>query len=272
MKILCVGLRDYKSGKTTLALALMRLYKEKGIQVCGFKPKSGNNLWYHWKSVKDAIMKGTLYGRDAKKLYEEMELEKVQDVPVTLINPVHRLWMPNMNEISFGGLPHFILDRITIEDQQIIAINNHAECPIDKKYFQNLLSKSEIIRINNREDLQELTGLYEKADKIAETQLTKQFNTIICESYADIGLPWNDIEDIDYVFTIKPFFLEIYEGERYIQSSKVISTLSIEQKTEDIIEPIKPLREIKIPPFANNIVENLKSLLDQQIQDILKDY
>jgi predicted P-loop ATPase/GTPase len=267
MKILCAGLRDYQSGKTTLTLALLRLFKESGQSVCGFKPKSGNNLWYHWTQVKNALKEGFIYGKDAKLLYNEIS----NHISINQINPVHRLWMPTMNEMSFGGLPHFILDRITINDRQIVAFNSYVDCPVDHSYFEPLLSRSEQIKILNRTDLQNLTRLYEEADRTAERLLKKKYDILICESYADTGLPWNGISELDYVFTIEPFHLSIYEGERYLQASEVISTLSIEQKTKDIIEPLKPLKKIKIPPFADNIINNYKILVKKEFGKIFDD-
>jgi predicted P-loop ATPase/GTPase len=260
MKILCAGLRDYQSGKTTLTIALLRLFKELDQKVCGFKPKSGNNLWYHWTQIKNALKEGFLYGKDAKLIHDEMS----DQTPINLINPIHRLWMPTLNEMSFGGLPHFILDRITINNRQIVALNSYADCPVDRAYFEPLLFRSEQIKISNRADLQNLTKLYEEADRTAERLLSKKYNILICESYADTGLPWNGISELDYVFTIEPFHLSLYEGERYLQASEVVSTLCIEQKTEEIIEPLKPLKEIKIPPFADNIVNNYIILIKNE--------
>lgn len=266
MKILCTGLREFKSGKTTLTLALMRLFKQKDLKVCGFKPKSGNNIWYHWKNVKKALEEGTLYGNDAKKLYKEI----LEAISITLINPIHRLWMPNMNEVSFGGLPNFILDRITINEKQIVAVNKHAKCPVNRKYFEGLFSKSETVQISTREDLQQLTELYEKADQTADRILNKKYDIVICESYADTGLPWNGIGDLDYVFAVKPFYLYIYEGEQYLQANKIVSSLTVEQKTEDIVEPLKPLQKIDIPPFSKDIVDSLKLFLEDQLEDLIK--
>jgi len=268
MKILCAGLRDYKSGKTTLTLSLMRFFKEKDISVSGFKPKSGNNLWYHWKSIKKALEEGTLYGTDAIALHEEM----AKKIPITLINPVHRLWMPNSDEMNLGGLPNFILDRITLENEQIIAINNHIKCPVDDLYFKTLLSQSKILNIKNREDLQKLTNFYEKADKSAEKKLLKEFDIVICESYANTGLPWDSINNLDYVFVIEPFYLSIYDGERYLEASKLVSTIRIEQTTEEIVEPIKPLKYAKIPPFSENIIDEFKIFLETQLEELFHDF
>ncbi|MFO7797402.1 MAG: hypothetical protein ACQERB_11660 [Promethearchaeati archaeon] len=268
MKILVAGLRDYKSGKTTLTLSLMRFFTEKDISVCGFKPKSGNNLWYHWKNIKKALEEGTLYGTDAIALHEEME----RKVPITLINPVHRLWMPNSDKINFGGLPNFILDRLTLDNEQIIAINNHIKSPVDDKYFKKLISHSKIMDIQNREDLQKLTPLYEKADKSAEKKLLEEFDIVICESYANTGLPWDGINEIDYVFVIEPFYLRIYDGERYLEASRLVSTIRIEQTTQEIVEPIKPLKSVKIPPFSEKIIDEFKKYLEPQIQDLFYDF
>ncbi|TFF99372.1 MAG: hypothetical protein EU541_05110 [Promethearchaeota archaeon] len=265
MKILCAGLREKDSGKSTLTLSLIKYFKEHGIAVCGFKPKSGNNIWYHWKKVKEGLDKGTIYGRDAAKYYDKCN----RQIPITTINPIHRLWMPSFNDSYLEEIPNFILDRITIEETQIVALNTNVNIPIDKKYFNEIFNKSRIIKIEKRADLEQLTDLYEKADNWAIENLSKKVETIICESYANIGLPWNSISDLDYVFVIEPFKIDIYRGDRYLKASKIVSSVLIEQKTYEIIEPINPIESIKVPPFSNQVITNLKQHLDPYLDEII---
>lgn len=265
MRVLCAGLREKDSGKSTLTLSLIEYFKERNIKVCGFKPKSGNNIWYHWKRVKEGLDKGTLYGRDAAKYYNKCNGQ----IPITTINPVHRLWMPSFNNSYQESIPNFILDRITVEGKQIVALNTNVDIPIDWAHFDKLMENSEVIKIRTREDLENLTELYEEGDQWAWSFLSKEVETIVCESYTNVGLPWNSISDLDYVLVVEPFKIDIYDGERYIKASKFVSSILMEQKTCEIIEPIKPLESIKVPPFSNNIIINIKDHLKPYLDELL---
>ncbi len=264
MNILCTGLREKESGKSTLTLSLIDYFQELGKGVCGFKPKSGNNIWYHWKRVKESLEKGTLYGRDAEEYYKRCSGQ----IPITTINPVHRLWMPSFDASYLDGIPTFILDRITIKEKQTIALNTNVDYPIDRRYFNKLLNRSEVIKIRKRADLESLTSLYERADEWAMKTLSNEVETVLCESYTNVGLPWNTISDLDYVFVTEPFKIEIYSGERYLKASRVVSSLIIELKTEEIIEPIEPIETIRIPPFSEDIVTRLRNYLKPYLDDL----
>ncbi|TXT58118.1 MAG: putative p-loop ATPase/GTPase-like protein [Promethearchaeota archaeon] len=265
MKILCTGLTEKYSGKTTLSLSLINYLKERGDSVYGFKPKAGNNLWYHWEMVCKSLAEGTLYGKDVYKYYEVCE----ENIPISILNPIHRLWIPESQEAVWERLPNFLLDRVTVKKKQYILINTKCKIPIEEKYFHKLFQNSEFIKILTRKDLTKITPLYEKADNRAYSYLSNNSDHIICESYADVGLPWMELKDLDLVFVIKPFHIAIYEGERYLAASKVVSSISIEQKTEEIIEPIKPLKTIKVPPFTGNVIEKLKNHISIYLTDLL---
>jgi predicted P-loop ATPase/GTPase len=264
MRILCSGLKELRSGKTTLALGLIKYFKRRGESVCGFKPKAGNNIWYHWSTVKRALEKGTIHGRDVQKHYDASN----GIIPITTLNPIHRLWVPESQNVTWKGIPNFLLDRITLNDKQTLIINSHCKFPVEKHYFEKLLANSKQIKVTNREDLSKISELYEKADEWGLSVVSKRVDHIICESYGDIGLPWIGLNDLDYVFVVKPFKIYIYEGERYLNASKVVSTLSIEQKTEDIIEPIKPIETIAVPPFANNIIHKIAELISPNLDTL----
>jgi predicted P-loop ATPase/GTPase len=125
-------------------------------------------------------------------------------------------------------------------------------------------------KISTVKDLEALTGLYTKANDWAYSILSKKFKVIICESYSNIGMPWNNVADLDYVFVIEPFHIYVYEGERYLTSLKVISSLPFEENTEHIIEPMKLIAELSIPPFSGDIVEELKKYIESYLDDLFQ--
>lgn len=259
MKILCVGLREAEAGKTTLTLALMRYLKDHGKEVCGFKPRAGNDVWYDWTIVEKALQEGTVYGKDAKLLRDAT----TKDLPIEIISPGHRLWLPTTSRASpFGGMPFFLLDRITTKEGTTVILNDQVELPLDQDHFTNLLSKSKVQHISKRSDLREITTLYNQADTYAHSQITKKFSHIVYESYADIGLPWQGIKNIDYVFAVKPFHVSVYSGERYLRAYDVLASFPEEEKAERIIENLQATREMEIPPFSEDPVEKLRQYLN----------
>lgn len=254
MNLLCAGLRELHSGKTTLTIALIRYFKEMNMSVSGYKPRSGNNVWYHWSLIERMLREGRIYGKDAKLLLDESE----EEIDIYALNPVHRLWGPQSNEISWGNLPNFLLDRITHEDKNYIAINKKISFPIDKNHFEKLLKNSEIIPIQSTSELNELNNLYEQANEWGYQYLSTKYDHIIYESYSDIGIPFLSIPELDYIFVIEPFVISIYPGDRYLKALEYASTISIEIKTSRIIELLRPIEKIKIPPYAGNVEDKLK--------------
>ncbi|TFG07489.1 MAG: hypothetical protein EU539_04755 [Promethearchaeota archaeon] len=264
MNILCAGINDVDAGKTTLSIALLRYLKGKEHEACGFKPRSGNNLWYHWDIVKEGLKKGCPYSHDATLLKNESS----ENPSITLLNPVHRVWSPSSEELQWEQVPHFLLDRITIKDKNIIALNECLDLPIDSKYLEETLRKNEVISISSRRDLEALNNLYDQADDWAYSLLSRKFNFIVCESYCNIAVPWNGLTNLDHVFVIEPFRVRVYQGDRYLKSLQLISTLPFEEETFRVIEPLEPIQEIHIPPFSGNIAEKLKNHLSPYLDEL----
>ncbi|MBD3196556.1 MAG: hypothetical protein GF317_15980 [Candidatus Lokiarchaeota archaeon] len=265
MKILCAGLREKRSGKTTLTCALLRYFLEHNENICGFKPRSGNNLWDHWIFLEKKLKSGLLYSTDVEKYLKELN----NSIPIYLLNPVHRLWLPSTYNKNWSELPNFLMDRISLDDKQIIALNQKVKSPVNLDIFQELFKKSEILNIKSREDLNSLSEYYKKAEREAILQLDKKFENLIVESYADIGLPLEINSNFDYVFVIEPFKITIYDGERYFQSSRLVSSFRIEQKTDEIIEPIKAIKTFKIPLNNSDVIENIKVIIAPFLDKLL---
>ncbi|MHA1723262.1 MAG: hypothetical protein ACTSXH_00255 [Promethearchaeota archaeon] len=266
MKILCAGIKEFDSGKTTLCLALIKYFKERSEKICGFKPKSGNNLWYHWGTIKEGLKEGIVYSKDAKLMQQEADL----NISILLLNPIHRIWMPISNKNLWTSLlPGFVLDRIAINGKCMIALNNTIDLSLVKNHFKKLLASHEVKYVRDRKDLEELTPLYENAVKFTERELSKLFEHIIYESYSNIALPLGDINDLDYAFVIKPFRINIYDGQRYLMAHETISSISLlEEDTTSVIEVLKPLVKLKIPPYSENIADNLKNEIAPVLDDL----
>ncbi|MGV9198181.1 MAG: hypothetical protein ACOC44_10730 [Promethearchaeia archaeon] len=262
-KLLISGIAEYSAGKTTVARALIRYFNEKSQSVSGFKPRSGNNIWYHWKLIREGLDQGTIFSKDAKLLQSEMK----NKIPLTLINPVHRLWTMSSENSAWNSLPHFLMDRINFDNKQYILLNKQQDLPVKREFFETLFKKSEVIEIKSRDELQEYSSLYGNATSQAHETLCKKFENIIIESYSNIAVPLRKISDLDFVFITRPFHIDIYKGERFLQALELLSTLPIEQNTEHVIESIKPVKKIKVPPYDKKVIDHttllLKSIMDE---------
>ena len=61
--ILIIGLKDIDSGKTSLARVIISYLKDKDYKTCGFKPFSGNNIWYDFGFIARTLSEGRIYSR-----------------------------------------------------------------------------------------------------------------------------------------------------------------------------------------------------------------
>ena len=125
-KVLVVGLKGVDSGKTTLSLAFLSYMRDKGFDICGFKPMAGNNIWYDYDMICRALSNGKLYGNDTRLL----KSFSTGNIAEELINPVHRLWSEPSLIDSASGIPSFIFDRITFwsDTAQSVLIENTNNC------------------------------------------------------------------------------------------------------------------------------------------------
>ena len=118
MKVLVTGVQRVDAGKTTFAAGLVRhLHAE------GFKPRAGNDYWFDYDDYLNAVERGRLFGKDAKRLVEASGA----DEPPESINPIHRLWRPAPAGDTFLGPADrtFVLDRA---GEQYV-LNANAEVP-----------------------------------------------------------------------------------------------------------------------------------------------
>lgn len=273
--ILIVGFREKEAGKTMLAQALLQYLRENGINAYGFKPKAGNCLWYDYDTVHEALSQGRLYGKDAKLLKYASETNLLEEV----INPIHRLWVEDFVWKPLGKLPNFLVDRITLFKGNLrilLVINKRIFNEYYQTYkegFEALLSKSN--NIYEVQDVNELNKVieeyYDKAISLAYEKIKENSELIIVESYSDVALPYDKLENIKIVFGIKPWRIKIYEPDRYLEALKLLSQFSYKEiTTEQVSRLLKPKKEIRILPTLNKeIVRYLKNELKRLSRDIL---
>lgn len=283
-KFLIVGLKEEDAGKTSLALALLAYLREKGFNACGFKPRAGNSLWYDYDVVHEALSQGRLYGKDAKLLKTASASGSAAGGGVVnanlieeFINPIHRLWAepPLIDPIT--QIPYFILDRITLwlkEGVRNLVVENEA-LPVEYRCNDATVEKlrakaSSIYHVRDLDTLNKLTdGYYDLAVELVYKEMNKQYDCVVIESYSDIALPWKGIKDLNAVIGVKPGQISVYEPEKYLTAVQLsVSTYSQEELvTSRIVDLIKPIKGVKVPPFRS---EEMTRGLKEKIPELLE--
>jgi len=278
LQVLIVGLKEKDAGKTSLALALLAYLKEKGLNACGFKPRAGNSVWYDYDVVHEALSQGRLYGKDAKLLKAVSPFGSDAGAIVEeFINPFHRLWAepPLIDPIT--QIPYFILDRITLwlkEGVRNLVVVNEA-LPVEYRCNDAIVEKLSakafgIYHVRNLDMLNKLTErYYDLAVELVYQKMNKQYDCLVIESYSDIALPWKGLRDLNAVLGVKPGQISVYKPEKYLAAVQLAaSTYSQEElATSRIVELVKPIKEVRIPPFRS---EEMIQRLTEKIPMLLE--
>ncbi|MHC1636204.1 MAG: hypothetical protein ACXQTS_06280 [Candidatus Methanospirareceae archaeon] len=274
-RILIVGFKERDAGKTSLALAFLGYLKGEGFIACGFKPCAGNNVWYDYDIVEEALSQGRLYGKDAKLLTGASIGENLQE---ELINPFHRLWDERPRNEPISQIPYFIVDRITLweEEKKDIVIENNAS-PFIHGPKRRLLKKlytnaSRIYKVNNIEELNMvIEKYYDKAIRSAFTKIDYSCDFLIIESYSDVALPWSGIRELDLVIGIEPWKIHVYDADRYLKAVQLAMPTYSQREisTYTIKELVEPIRSIEIPPFKSyEVVKKLKEKIPMILEGL----
>jgi len=276
--ILIVGLKGQDAGKTTLALALLAYLREKGFNACAFKPRAGNNVWYDFDVVHDALSQGRLYGKDATSLKAASAFSATDDPLLEeCINPIHRLWMEPPRINSMSQIPGFIIDRVTLwykDGARNLVVENET-LPAMYKCSDTLLAQlranaSEIYHVRDLNTLNKLTEeYYDLAIELAYKKVVAQHDCVVIESYSDIALPWNGLNILDAVIGIKPGRISAFDPQKYLAAVQIAaSTYSQEElPTARIIELLKPLKEVNVTPCrSEKLSRGLQELLPRLMQ------
>lgn len=266
--ILISGLQEEDAGKTHLACAILSILREKGINAGGFKPKAGNSIWYDFDLLQDTLKNNRLYGKDAilLKKYSDTDLDE------EILSPVHRLWSKNPTFFTQNKIPKFIVDRITLDDRNLIVINDTISLDSEIESLIDNLKHKKVNSVEIISTLKEHNTIvhkyYDDAILTNQKKMKDEFDVIVYESYCDIALPYEGIKDLDLVFVVEPGYIYVYDGEKYILS--VDMTHHKESSTNRAIELMKPTNKIRVPPFrSNDIIDGLKdnSLLKKVLDD-----
>jgi predicted P-loop ATPase/GTPase len=241
MTLLIVGAERTDAGKTTFSTGLLAR-----TAAVGFKPRAGNDYWYHHDDYRNAVEQGGLYGKDARRL----AAASPGSLSPADINPVHRLWRPGDGNGLLGQEGReFLLDRAG--DQYVI--NGQADIPDSAREH---LPLSEAVVVDS---VRELNQVMERAHIPALTALGRSIEATdraVVESYSDVARPVRGIEP-DAVAVVEPGRARIFDGPRFVKACSVASGTEgsfhgqLEERVSSVIGLADPVATASLPALTS---------------------
>lgn len=242
MTLLVVGSERVDAGKTTFSTGLVAR-----TRAVGFKPRAGNDYWFHHDDYREALEQGSLYGKDARRL----AAASPGTLDPTDINPVHRLWQPTTEG---GGLlgqegREFLLDRTGGQ----YVCNGSVNLP---ESTRERLPLSDAVVVD---DLREFNQVMERAHVPALESLRRTIETTdraVVESYSDIARPIRGIEP-DGVAVVEPRRARIFDGARFVKACAVASGTEgsfhgqLEERVSSVIDLADPVETVSLPALTS---------------------
>lgn len=242
MNLLVAGSKRVDAGKTTFSAGLVA--KTGAV---GFKPRAGNDYWFHYEDVRHAIDQGRLFGKDARTL--------AATSPGTLdaedVNPVHRLWCPSTGPDS--GLlgqddREFLVDRAG----KRFVVNDTVDVPdeiLDALSLENAVYVDSLEGLNRAMEQYHLPALESLADDVADT------GHAVVESYSDIARPLQTL-DPDAVAVVEPLRVRFYDGNRYMRACEVATRCpqegTLEERVGSVTDLVEPVAVEALPPLSSD--------------------
>jgi len=240
MTLLVAGGSRVDAGKTTFSVGLLAR-----TGAVGFKPRAGNDFWFDHDDYRDAVDRGRLFGKDARKLAAAAPGDRDPED----INPVHRLWRPAPRG-GAGILGRddrtFLLDRVG--DRYVV--NDTVEIPDSARAGLDL---DDAVRVTSLPEFNEaMASLHVPAQQdLAED--VEAADLAVVESYADVARPLANVDPLA-VAVVEPGHLRIYDGARYEKACEVASggyeTGRLEEKVPDVTSLLDPVARVTLPPLT----------------------
>jgi predicted P-loop ATPase/GTPase len=244
MTLLVVGSERVDAGKTTFSTGLL-----ERTGAVGFKPRAGNDYWFHHDDYLKAVDSGGLFGKDARRL----AAASPGNLRPADINPIHRLWRPapgNGTGILGQEDRAFLVDRV--DDQYVV--NGTETVPEEAR---ETLSLEEAVVVNTVEQFNQvmeqahLRTLSAFAERIATTERA------VVESYSDVARPIQGIEP-DAVAVVEPGRARIVDGDRFGKGCAVAPggegpfQGQLEERVSSVLDLIDPEATVALPALASD--------------------
>ena len=240
MKILVVGARRLRAGKTTFSLGLV-----EHTGAVGFKPRAGNDYWHHHDQYRETVAAGRLYGHDAARL----AAASGADVGPEDVNPIHRLWRPLPGRGSgLLGIDDrdFVLDRVG----DGYVVNETVEVP--ERARENL-PLEDAVSVGSLAEFNDVMADRHVATQRALLETVRAGDRAVVESYAETARPLDGFEP-DAVAVVEPERVRLYDGSRYVKGCEVASGSAREGRLEErvgtVTDLLDPESTVSLPPLT----------------------
>jgi len=242
MRLLVAGADRVDAGKTTFSVGLV-----ERTGAVGFKPRAGNDYWFHHDDYRHAVEQGRLFGNDARRLADASPGSLAPEA----VNAVHRLWRPTPR--GGAGLlgrddREFLVDRVG----DTYVVNATVEVP---ERVRNGLPVADAVAVDS---LAAFNDVMERSHLPAQRELAETVETTdraVVESYGDVARPHQSV-DPDAVAVVEPMRVRIYDGRRYEKACSVATGSPgegrLEERVEKVIELIEPVTTVALPPLGSD--------------------
>ncbi len=263
MRVLVVGLLEHDSGKTTVAEAIVKELKRRGIDVGVSKPIAGHNAWYQFYTIEESKKLGLLVGEDALRLYrvaqpgDPLELVSPVDVIVAPLDPEYFEWRIREYQDAISDLSNMaVLARASrIYDSSLVTMHMIVPDTLNKlppSIADEIRSLAESLKPEpvaiSKSDL-ELFLSFEApsiADEAVEA-LSRKHEVVVVESYNDCASPCREALKANAVVAVAPGRVAVYEGSRYAKAFDVASSLRRTARTREVLPLLRPVASLPMP-------------------------
>jgi len=240
MKLLVAGADRVDAGKTTFSVGLV-----DRLDAVGFKPRAGNDYWFHHDDYRHAVEQGRLFGKDAKRL----AAASAADVAPEDVNPIHRLWRPSPG--TGAGIlgkedRQFVVDRVA----ENYVVNDTVDVPAAAREH---LPLADAVRVDSLPAFNDVMGrLHVVALDGIERRIADRDRAVV-ESYGDVARPLQDFEP-DAVAVVEPGRARIFEGDRYAKACAVATGSpgdgQLEERVPNVIDLVDAARAVTLPALT----------------------
>lgn len=242
MTLLVAGGDRVDAGKTTFTVGLL-----DRLGAVGYKPRAGNDYWFHNDDYRDAVEQGRLFGKDAKRLAAAGSGDHQPED----INPIHRLWRPSPGA-GAGMLGQtdrqFVVDRVA----ENFVVNDTVDVPAEAR--ENL-PLDDAIRVDSLDAFNEVMAQLHVVALEGISRRIADRDRAVIESYGDIARPLRDIQP-DAVAVVEPGRARVYDGSRYANACEVATggpeEGQLEERVPNVVELIDAEGAVSLPALSSD--------------------
>ncbi|WP_246988018.1 ATPase [Halorientalis marina] len=242
MKLLVAGADRVDAGKTTFTVGLL-----SRLGAVGFKPRAGNDYWFHHDDYRYAVEQGRLFGKDAKRL----AAASPGDLDPEDINPIHRLWRPSPG--SGAGMlgqedRQFVVDRVA----ENFVVNDTVAVPDGAREH---LPLDDAVRVDSLDGFNDVMAQLHVVALDGIARRIADRDRAVVESYGDVARPLSAFEP-DAVAVVEPGRARVYDGGRYAKACEVATGSpeegQLEERVPNVIDLIDAAGAVELPALGSD--------------------